>query len=279
MSTLKNKIYNSMIYKWMSQELPLSIFYIVTFLRLICKSSTWMKHTFWGFNRLSSFTWKSSRFSTSVRSSNGRVKVGGIFIFLEKTTRRRTRGDEDDEREKGRAGPPCLCINIGLCVWGGYRGLGWRGKSNPPRAPRTSPAFASQMFPQTLVWVVGRGVWRARVASIDFVFLTVCALHCVGPPVCVNGERWLCRFPFQKCTYKLQSSGIFVSTHVMPLGSFRRWFVRLDFYLFICFMLFLSIFGGWSEGVLDIETKRQTYASTPPCGCTSQRRSIRVVTE
>jgi len=41
----------------------------------------------------------------------------------------------------------------------GGEGGSWRGKSNPPRAPHTSP-FTSQMFPQTLN--VGCGPRRVK---------------------------------------------------------------------------------------------------------------------
>ncbi|MEQ2302593.1 hypothetical protein AMECASPLE_008213 [Ameca splendens] len=93
------------------------------------------------------------------RSSDGRNKVGGIFIVLEKIT---------EGREQ---------------VAVGGRGGSSRGKSNPPRALYTSP-FTSQMFPQT--GSVGCG--PRRVESQHGFYWLSCA-HCVMYACCVRKRR------------------------------------------------------------------------------------------
>ena len=87
---------------------------------------------------------------TSVRTSDGRGKVGGIFMVLEKITEDQGRGREGG-RERMSEREPGLCVRacVHVCVCGRGRGLVERKKSNPPRALHTS-LFASQMFPQTL---------------------------------------------------------------------------------------------------------------------------------
>lgn len=84
---------------------------------------------------------------TSVQASDGRSKVGGIFMFFEKIT---------DDRGRGRewARGPCVCA---YCLWDGK---GPRGEKNQTLPELFTSLFTSQMFPQTLS--VGCGLRRVE---------------------------------------------------------------------------------------------------------------------
>ena len=115
---------------------------------------------------------------TSVRTSDGHGKVGGIFMVLEKITQ------DLRERESDRV---CVCVCVCACVCG--RGGGPDGgKSNPPRALHTS-AFTSQMFPQTLS--VGCGPRRVE-SQYGFNWLVSGVRACACACVCVDYNMWAC---------------------------------------------------------------------------------------
>lgn len=99
---------------------------------------------------------------------------------------RNIHGSREDNRrsERGREWVRARERKPGLRVSVGGEGGLWRGKSNPPRALRTSP-FTSQMFPQTLS--VGCGPRRVESQyglKLDFfffvflLFLDCVCLHC-----------------------------------------------------------------------------------------------------